>query len=200
VRAIVGSMLSDRRGVASTCSVLVLAIFPLAGCGGKSNATTAGAGTNATTLTSSAGKSATTEAGSSESSSAADSEKRFIAAADPICRHVNVQLARSSAQGGTKTARERARYVAALLRNEGLERRSTGELARLTPPPALAADWAKMLGYRRTLASQLGELSTALAHKDKVAQQDLISLKKERHQLLREVAGKDGFKDCATLG
>lgn len=179
-------MLFDRRAVGSFCAMLTLAASLLAGCGGKSSAGTVGA----------TGKAAPSGASSGQSSrDISPSEKRFVALADPICHEVNLQLARSSAKG-----KKRAGFIAALIRNETIERRAMGELARLTPPPALAAAWRKVLGYRRSLANQLGTLAAAMQRKAKASEEALVNSKKQVHRQLREVAGKDRFKDCAKVG
>jgi len=191
-------MPTDRRGAFLICVMLVSATFLLAGCGGKSSTGTASAGSSGTSKTA---KPAETDASSSQPGADA-SRKQFIARADPICRRFNVELARSSAKGkgGIGNGRERAAYVAGLLKNETIERRANSELARLAQPPALTADWGEMLADRRLLAKQLGELATALVRKNKVSEQELVNRKKEWHQALRQVAVKAGFKDCARVG
>jgi len=174
----------DRRAVGSLCAMLALAIFPVAGCGGKSSMGTAGP----------AGKSVPlgTTSGQGESTPSA---KRFIALADRICHEVNLQLAHSSAKG-----KKRAGFIAALIRHETIERRAIGELAGLAPPPALAAAWRRVLGYRQSLANQLGTLAAAMKRRANASEDALVNSKKQVHRQLREVAGKARFKNCAKVG
>lgn len=188
-------MLLHRRSTLSICAALALAAVVLTGCGGKSSADRShsrgdGAATARSTQASSTRTVAPTE-------SPVDPQGRsFVAQADPLCRETNQQLARSSAQGKSKGPD----LVAALIRNETIERRAMGRLAKLTPPAGLVPDWRKMLRYRQSLADQLGRLAAAVRVKAKASEEHLISAKKRSHRQLREVAGKAGFKDCAKVG
>jgi hypothetical protein len=174
----------DRRAFGSFCAMLALSAFAIAGCGGNSSTGRAGP----------TGKSAPlgTTSGQGESTSPG---KRFIALADRICHKVNLQLAHSSAKGKKRTG-----FIAALIRNETIERRAIGELAELAPPIVLAAAWRRVLGYRRSLANQLGALVAAMQRGVKASEDALVNSKKQVHRQLREVAGRARFKDCAKVG
>jgi hypothetical protein len=121
-------------------------------------------------------------------------KQQFIAQADAICHKSNEQLARSHVK-----SKEPAVVAAAIVRNETIERRALGELARLTPPAELAPAWGKMLGYRRSLAGGLGNLAAAVRRGDKKFTA-LAKSKKQLHAELLEVGGRAGFRDCAKIG
>jgi hypothetical protein len=183
-------MLLDRRGGAFICAMLASALFLLAGCGGKSSS--AGNPSASSSSTSSGTTSASTGA---SGTSSPPLSKQFIAQADPICRKANSLLARSSAKG--KKAPELAEAVVV---NETIERKTAAALAKLSPPPALASGWAKMLGYRRALANELGTLAAAVKREDSSAVPALTRSKKKLHRDLSQLARSAGFKYCAKIG
>ena len=154
-----------------------------AGCGGKSD------------VSSSSGAGAGTPSGGRKTAPRpAVSKRQFVAQADAICRRVNAELADSRVKG------ERPAELAALIvRNEAIERKAAGELARLTPPPGLASDWARLLGYRRSLATQLGEFAAAV-RSGKRQFPALAKAKERLHADLLETAVHVGLKDCAKTG
>lgn len=177
----------------------IAAVVPFAaGCGGGSSARGAGA-TTASDTSSTAGASSTsgataTQTNTTQGSSAAPAAK-FIAQADAICRGANAQLAKSP-----KVATERpAVFAAAIVRNETIERKAAGDLSKLTPPAELAPAWAKVLADRRLLANQLGDFAAGVRRGEKKFPA-LAASKRKLHAELREVAGKAGFKDCASVG
>jgi hypothetical protein len=119
----------------------------------------------------------------------------FIEQADPICRKANVLLAQSSAKG-----KKPAELAVAVVANEAIERKAAAELAHLTPPPALASAWTKLLGDRRELANGLGNLAAAVKRQDQTALPASGKSKKKLHADLTKVASAAGFKDCSKIG
>lgn len=177
----------------------IAAVVPFAaGCGGGSSASGAG-GSTASDTSSTAGVSSrssttATQTDTTRSSSAAPAAK-FIARADAICRGANAQLANSP-----KVASKRPAAIAAVIvKNEAIERKTVGELSKLKPPAELARAWAKVLGDRRLLANQLGDFAAGVRQGEKKFPA-LAASKKQLHAELHEVAGKAGFKDCASIG
>ncbi len=189
---IVGAMLFDRRRLASLCVAFMFAAFTLAGCGGKSSA-----GNSSISSASATSKSASSSTDTGRRSGIDSSEKQFIALADPVCRKISTELARSSRVTVTPQA---PGFAAGLIKNETIERRGNVGLAKLTPPLTLRPEWRKMLGYRRVLANQLGAYAAAIERKAKASEEALAGGKKQAHRQLREVAGKAGFTDCAKVG
>jgi cell division inhibitor SulA len=116
---------------------------------------------------------------------------RLIVHADAICLRLNTELARTAGTGIiAQSAPLHARLEKAALR----------ELGTLTPPASLARDWAKILGYRRTLADELLTLSRAAKANDLAAVRALGVSKLRVHKELTQTAKRDGFTDCATVG
>jgi hypothetical protein len=180
-------MLSARPSPVLICTALVVAVF--AGCGGKSSTTssTTSAASLHTATGSNLGKSSTA--------------RQLIAMADAICRESKAQLVRSDKRFyGEKHRQQRAELAAHVVRNETIERRTTGELAKLTPPSDLAPAFGKIVEYKRSLANQLGDLA-ALVRRGATASFSTLRKSKDRlSKQLAEVASKAGFKDCAIAG
>jgi hypothetical protein len=174
------------RGAALTC-VIVLAGAPLAGCGSKTASTVRQPTSSASADAGSAGAGTSTGEALSRSS--------LIAHADAICRETNAKLARTQAKGEGPE-----QVAAAVVENETIERKANGALAKLTPPAELASSWKKMLGYRRSLADQLGSLAAASRNHATASIKALGASKKKLHGDLRQLATKAGFKDCAKVG
>lgn len=161
--------------------VLVAIALGASGCGGKSDAPAS---------TQSVASSSTGRTPPNSTSAAS----RFIAEADAICRKSNARLSGSDPKG--TSPEEIAKVV---VENEGIERTTAGELARLAPPAKLARTWGKMLAYRRVLASQLGDFAAAVRRGEKKFS-TLAKSKKRLHAALTKTAREAGFKDCAKIG
>jgi hypothetical protein len=180
------------RARTTALSLLLLAAvtcLTIAGCGG--GASTAGTATSAsTTSTTSVGTNSTPK-----SPGTSPAESQFIAKADEICRGVNIELA--AIKPKSKGLQEVARLTP---RNVALEEGALAKLAKLNPPSSLAHDWQQMLGYRRVLADELSKLVGSARQEDAAALKALTASKKRTHASLGELATRDGFKDCATVG
>jgi hypothetical protein len=170
------------------------------GCGGKSDASSTTASGN-TATTSSSGQTGSSAQSSSRSgttnkqtSAASLPPKQFIVRADAICHEANVRLARTKLKSKQPKA-----VAAAIKRNQTIEEKALGELSRLKPSVELVATWQKMLGYRRSLASQLGVYATAVGFGVK-SFSSLAAAKKALHAKLLQVGRKAGFKDCSKIG
>jgi hypothetical protein len=177
-------MPSHGRGVAIISVIVVVAC--LGGCGGGAKTTSA------------AGKATSSSTSSDAPGKAADSSgstRGFIARADAICRETNAKLARTQPKGESPD-----QVAAAVVENETIERKANGRLAQLTPPATLAPTWSKMLGYRRSLANQLGSLAAATRNHATASVTSLGGSKKKVHGELRRLATNAGFKDCAKVG
>jgi hypothetical protein len=166
------------------------------GCGGKSDASsTATSGNTDTTRSTGRTRSNSTSGTTSTQTAAATlPQKQFIARADAICREANVQLAR------TKVKSKQSKAIAAVIKgNQAIEEKALSELGKLKPSDQIAAVWQKMLGYRRSLASQLGVYATAVGFGVK-SFSSLAASKKALHAKLLQVGRKAGFKDCSKIG
>jgi hypothetical protein len=128
------------------------------------------------------------------SPAAAPSTRSFITRTDAICRAANGKLARSKA-----TSKKPSAIAAVVRQNQAIEQKALDRLAKLQPPARLSSDWQKMVGYRRSLAQQLGVYASALDLGVK-SYGGLAASKKKLHAQLREVGGRAGFRDCAKLG
>jgi hypothetical protein len=179
-------MLLHGRAVPIICASIVLAALA-AGCGG---------GAKATGTASRASSSVASGAGSDTNAPPnAGPKATFIVRAEGICRHTNAQLANTKPKGASPE-----QVAAAVIQNETIERKANGLLAKLSPPGSLAANWRKMLGYRRSLANQLGSLAAAARNHAATSVKLLGQSKKRLHGQLRRLAASAGFKDCAKVG
>ena len=169
----------------SHVAVLVAALaIPLsvAGCGGSGKATASGAADPASVQSTGSGQQPV-DAGSA----------RLIASADVICRRINGQLSGASRSQPSDIARTAPR-------NAAIELRAVGELSKLTPPASIAGDWTQILAYRRTLAQELGALARDATAGDASGMRALGVSKKKVRQKLSQLAARDGFKDCTSVG
>jgi hypothetical protein len=170
------------RSAANGFTVLtVAALLAATGCGGS--------GTPRKTDSAAGRTEGTQPAGSNQ----AAANSRLIASADPICRRVNGQLTGASHPQPADIARTAPR-------NAAIELRAVGELSKLTPPASLARDWTQMLAYRRTLAQELFALARDAKAGDVAGMRALGVSKKRVRQKLSQLAARDGFKDCTSVG
>jgi hypothetical protein len=181
-RATAGQGARLRRSASSLLALLALTAS--AGCGGSNDATHAGgrAASTAAVHTSSARESPR---------SASGGDARFVARAEGICSDVLTQLKHSKLAQPTiaELARVTPTHVA-------IEQRGIRALSKLEPPPALASRWRQMLGYMRTLTSELGALGKAAKAHDEHAITALAASKKRGHSQLRSAAKAGGFHSC----
>jgi hypothetical protein len=121
---------------------------------------------------------------------------QWIGTADAICRQLNSKLL------STPPATHASHVAIGLnaLQHAALERKSLAELSRLTVPASLASSWAQILTYRRKLAAELVTLAGYWKLDDVKSLRALASSKAELHAKLAELAGRDGFNDCAFVG
>jgi hypothetical protein len=166
-------------------AIVVLLVACLAGCGG---------GSKATSVAGETGSSATSSDGSETSGGDTASARGFIARADAICGETNAQLA------STQTKASPQGVAARVVEHQAIERKANGRLAQLTPPAGIASTWRKLLGYRRSLANQLGLLAAAARRRAAASVKLLGASKKKLHGELRRVATNAGFTDCARVG
>jgi hypothetical protein len=171
----------------------VLALV-LAGCGGKSDASRSTAPPASAKGTSSAAQTTPAPTTSTQAPAPTSSSKQFVAQADAICRKANARLARSKAK-----SRQPSDVAALIQGNQAIEQEAIGRLAKLGAPAELLPAWHKMLGYRRTLADQLGVYATAVGLGVKQLS-SLAASKKKLHAELLKVGREAGFKDCAKIG
>jgi hypothetical protein len=165
--------------------LLIAALAVLVGCGGSSQRV----------------KQRGPASSASRSSETAAAGAQLIAEADPICARLNAAiLARESSLPTVNKAQLLREIVQIVPGTAALEREADGQLARLTPPPSLAAKWSMLLSYRKALASELNELVRAAKHGDAAAIDRLTRSKKQMHGRLRALALQSGFKDCAEVG
>jgi hypothetical protein len=174
-----------RRARDIVCVLLCSAVLALAaaGCGGKSDPLR------------SSGKGAATTVKENAPATPAGSAQRFIVQAEAVCARANAEIAAIKANGASAT--EVIRVVPPTL---AIERRGIGELEKLRPPDSLAGSWRRMLGYRRTLATQLAQLLEIAEKNDGTSIKALASSKKRAHAGLTGVSTEAGFKNCAKVG
>jgi hypothetical protein len=162
-------------------TLLLLATLLVTGCGG-------GGPTTASNRT------ASNSAAVSSGAAIESSELHLIDAAGAICERLNAEIVKSSNRVDV------AEIVHVAPRNAVLERRAVAELARLTPPAALAHDWHQLLAYRRTLAQQLVTLVGYARRNDSHALDTLIAAKERLRGQLRVTAASLGLQDCGAIG
>jgi len=173
----------------SHVTVLVVAlatVLLVGGCGGSGKATSGKAAVGGSAAGATAGV-------QSVRSSQSPVDARLIASADVICRRVNKELSGASRPQPSEIARTAPR-------NAAIELRGVGELSKLTPPASLAGDWTQILAYRRTLAQELVALGHAATAGDAAGMRALGASKKRVRQKLTQLAARDGFKDCTSVG
>jgi hypothetical protein len=173
----------------------VLAALALAagGCGGGSGSAAAdrsGASDNSrsTTTTASAGRTSATP-------SDAQAKARLVAQADTICKRVNTEI-----EAVVPKNQSRKEVLRVVPRNVGIEQRGLRELEKLTPPASFAADWRKMLGYRRVLAEELAGFVADEKRGDEAAAKARFTVKERTHVTLETTGRSSGFKHCGSVG
>ncbi|MGN6371440.1 MAG: hypothetical protein ACTHM1_00370 [Solirubrobacteraceae bacterium] len=120
------------------------------------------------------------------------SRSELIAKADPICRHANEALKSSKITPRNLTSVAPPLSVA--------YEKASSELAKLSPPPSMAADWKVIVdGYRRASVG-FQEIGVA-AKTSSIAKPSkaLIAGEKEQYggQHVRSITAlRDGFADC----
>lgn len=161
-------------------SALVIGLF-LVGCSGSGKAA--------------AGRSAVggTASGKTGLSGQSHADARLISSADEICRRFNSRLISTARSESSNIAREAPR-------NAAIELQAVGALSKLSPPASLARDWAQILAYRRKLAQELVALARAAKAGDAAGIRALGASKKRVRQKLTQLAARDGFKDCTSVG
>ncbi len=108
---------------------------------------------------------------------------------------MNAEIVAIKARGSSA-----AEVIRVVPRTLSIERKGLDELAGLDPPASIAGDWRRMQGYRRTLASELGELLVLAKQNDGTSVKPLLASKKQAHKALSQAATGAGFKDCAKIG
>jgi hypothetical protein len=64
----------------------------------------------------------------------------------------------------------------------------------------MAADWEKILSYRRRLATELATLGEAAKANDATTIRRLGVMKRHVHEKLSQLAALDGFNECGKAG
>lgn len=175
--------------------VSVILMTVVTGCGGGSHGTTAGRSTSA------AAQPGDTQSGSTTAPGGGAGRSRFTADAERICERANREIiASENSNIGASEAVQLREIVKIAPGHAALERRAQAELTKLTPPAPLVSDWRSMLAARSRLAAELDTLIKAAKRKDLRAVEALIPVKKQTHSVLRTLASKNGFKECAEVG
>jgi alkylhydroperoxidase family enzyme len=120
---------------------------------------------------------------------------QFIAQADAICDRSNARITAIKPRNNSPSEVQRI-----VPRHLALERATIAALEKLTPPEALAGNWAQVLKVRRTLAHELDELLAAAKRHDAAAIGKLGSAKGLAHLVLTNAAHGAGLKQCGRLG
>jgi hypothetical protein len=179
-------MLSNARTRTNFLLLLAACMVLVAGCGGSSKGTVASGGDTRT---------ASNRSVTDPASSATSPNATFIAEADRTCGRVNAEIIAIKAKSGS-----RAEVKRVVPRTISISRSGIAALQRLKPPAPLVHDWQRMIGYRRTLVRELGELLSAAQRNDGTFVAPLAASKKRTHEGLSTLAKANGFKDCAKVG
>jgi hypothetical protein len=171
---------------------LCLAVLAFTGCGGKTSTATSAPGA---TTTASAKTAPSTTSSTSTAAAPTAQSTGFVAEADAICRRGNAEIEAIKLNSGSAKEIERAAPP-----TMAIEQRVITALAKLDAPASLAHDWQRILGYRRTLAGELGTLLSDAKHNDTAALKPLAASKKQAHAELTATARANGFKDCGKIG
>lgn len=177
--------------------MLVTATLWLVGCGGGSSSTTptrSGSTSSSVTSSSAPGTSARPLPGAPRKP-LSQPEKKFIAAADAICRRLRAALVPVTPKG--LELKELARLVP---HGAQLERASLVELSRLAPPSAIARDWQRIIAYRGELADALAKVGKSAQNGNMPGVAVAFNSKQGPHRGLSETATRDGFKYCGAAG
>lgn len=127
------------------------------------------------------------------------SRAELIAKADPICRRANTVV--DSAKFNLHNVGQAAPGIIAA------ERQASAELAKLTPPSSMAADWKVIVdGFRKTSAGmqKVSEAARSAGSNEKALTQSKVfsegASEFARGQHIRELtAARNGFADCAKF-
>lgn len=154
---------------------------------------TTGCGSSGKSSTSSPGSSSSVEhaAGATTSAGGPLSRSQLIAAGDSICYRLNAKRLSTRIGSPKDYAREIPPLAAYEL--DGAE-----EMAKLTPPPALARDWSQMVASARKIAVITSRYRTLAQTLNPKARADDIALGYAEGRLM-SVAKQAGFKDCAKF-
>jgi hypothetical protein len=168
---------------------LVLAAATLAayGCGGASKTASSAVTTSAATQTAPSSSTVHTE---SAASTQPLTRAQLIAAADMICRRVN--LKRASIKLSSL-----ADYAHLLPELAAYERAAVAQMRKLVPPASMASSWQRLISAGQTVAggtAAVGEHATASGLREVESQSIAAGKALERSLTL---AKREGFKDCA---
>jgi hypothetical protein len=137
--------------------------------------------------------------GSSSPSSAGSPQKTaplakatLIAKADTICAHYLTELHAHP----LKKASEFVQELQRLSTNHQIE---LSALRKLTPPPALASDWGKIVGGNEALSRDMAVALHEARAGNLRAIAPLLSGGTREQATIIATARQDGFKDCARL-
>ena len=174
---------------------LAAAALTVAGCGGsKNNSTTTTSAATATTPAQSTSATNTTAAASGEpikiSTGTPLARSTWIRKGDAICARANSRLSTTTA----KTVQDFARL---LPQSAGYEREEATQLAKLTPPHGMEADYQQLVTDLQRFSeysSKAGEY--AARNKWQEALPIATAGNKSQEQLIR-IAKHDGFKVCS---
>jgi hypothetical protein len=183
--------MTSNRGRRKAGSRWVLAAFVFAvalnatGCGGTSR------------IMATNDRSATAEPSPTKShgGSGVAATPRFFATAAAICSRLSRAI--TDPKGTVLNPKSLARLAP---RHAALEEKAVKELSALTAPASIAADWLRIVAYRRRLAEELAKLSRAAKADDVAGINRLGAVKKSLHKELSSLAAHDGISACGKAG
>lgn len=125
------------------------------------------------------------------------SQSELIAKADPICQRA------LSALEGAKLSRENLAQVGGAIATAS--RQAHGELAKLTPPSSMAADWREIVnsfsmistGMQKAAEAAKGTDAKALAQSKAFREGETEFLKGQ--QTRQTLASRNGFQACGKI-
>jgi hypothetical protein len=120
---------------------------------------------------------------------------RFFATAAAICSRLSRAI--TDPKGTVLNLKSLARLAP---RHAALEKKAVKELSALTAPASVAADWLRILAYRRRLAEELAKLGHAARADDVAGINRLGAVKKRLYKDLSSLATHDGVSACAKAG
>lgn len=119
----------------------------------------------------------------------------FKVGAEAICRHLSRSLVQAPGKHITV-----AEIVHTAPKNAALERETAQGLASLSPPPAQAARWRRVVVLWRALAEELKALGAAAKTGDTTALNRLAASKKRTHASLQAAAKAAEVPVCGRTG
>lgn len=141
--------------------------------------------------------------GSSGDGSKSLTSAELVAKANPVCARITAKIAYYSnlKPANSKDLVSASAIASAAPQIAAVERAAQADLAKLTPPTAMAGDWKLMvadIGKIAQYTAQLGELATAKNPRSSGAGAVLAAAAKTV-QHMHAIAGKGGLTECAKV-